>query len=219
MDNYWAVLRVHNILSSFSEFDDFEMNEDEFAGYKSKYLDLYEKVKRNNNSNPDSALDDIDFEIELMHRDVIDVTYIINLLSLLVGAKGDTLAKKKKQISDMLSGDISLRSKKELIEQFIEDNLIHITNSEDVPEAFDTYWSEQKVKSFQSICDDENLDKVKVEAIVEEYLYAGQVPEMKDKVSNSILSRIKLKDKMVVRDRVIDRIMEFLHTFFESIAA
>ena len=119
----------------------------------------------------------------------------------------------------MLSGDISLRSKKELIEQFIEENLIHITNSEDVPEAFDAYWSEQKVKSFQNICDDENLDKVKVEAIVEEYLYAGQVPEMEDKVSNSILSRIKLKDKMVVRDRVIDRIMEFVNTFFEGLAA
>jgi hypothetical protein len=54
---------------------------------------------------------------------------------------------------------------------------------------------------------------------VEEYLYAGQVPEMEDKVSNSILSRIKLKDKMVVRDRVIDRIMDFVNTFFEGLAA
>ena len=150
--SFRAILRVQNILSSFSDFSfsDLDMTQQEFNDYKSKYLDLYEKVKRDNNANPDSALEDIDFEIELMHRDVIDVTYIINLLSLLVDAKGNNFEVKKKQISDMLSGDVNLRSKKDLIEQFIEDNLIHITNSEDVPEAFDTYWSEQKIKSFQS---------------------------------------------------------------------
>ena len=129
--SFRAILRVQNVLSSFSDFSfsDLEMTHQEFNDYKSKYLDLYEKVKRDNNANPDSALEDIDFEIELMHRDVIDVTYIINLLSLLVDAKGNNFEVKKKQISDMLSGDVNLRSKKKLIEQFIEDNLIHITNS------------------------------------------------------------------------------------------
>ena len=219
--SFRAILRVQNILSSFSEFtfDALDMTHQEFNSYKSKYLDLYEKVKRDNNANPDSALEDIDFEIELMHRDVIDVTYIINLLSLLVDAKGNNFEVKKKQISDMLSGDINLRSKKELIEQFIEDNLIHITNSEDVPEAFDTYWSEQKIKSFQSICDDENLDKQKIEAIVEEYLYSGQVPEMDSKVSDAINTKLMLKEKILTKDRVIDRIMVFVNTFFEGLAA
>ena len=219
--SFRAILRVQNILSSFSDFSfsDIDMTHQEFNDYKSKYLDLYEKVKRDNNANPDSALDDIDFEIELMHRDVIDVTYIINLLSLLVDAKGNNFEVKKKQISDMLSGDVNLRSKKKLIEQFIEDNLIHITNSEDVPEAFDTYWSEQKIKSFQSICDDENLDKQKIEAIVEEYLYSGQVPEMDSKVADAINTKLKLKEKVITKDRVIDRIMGFLNTFFEGLAA
>jgi type I restriction enzyme R subunit len=219
--SFRAILRVQNILSSFSDFSfsDLDMTHQEFNDYKSKYLDLYEKVKRDNNANPDSALEDIDFEIELMHRDVIDVTYIINLLSLLVDAKGNNFEVKKKQISDMLSGDVNLRSKKKLIEQFIEDNLIHITNSEDVPEAFDTYWSEQKIKSFQSICDDENLDKQKIEAIVEEYLYSGQVPEMDYKVSDAINTKLKLKEKIITKDRVIDRIMGFLNTFFEGLAA
>jgi len=219
--SFRAILRVQNILSSFSDFSfsDIDMTHQEFNDYKSKYLDLYEKVKRDNNANPDSALDDIDFEIELMHRDVIDVTYIINLLSLLVGAKGNNFEVKKKQISDMLSGDINLRSKKELIEQFIEDNLIHITNSEDVPEAFDAYWSEQKLKSFQKICDDESLDKEKIEAIVEEYLYAGQVPAIDQKVSDAILTKLKFHEKREVKSRVIDRIMVFVNTFFEGLAA
>ena len=50
----------------------------------------------------------------------------------------------------MLSNDIHLRSKKELIEQFIEDNLVHIENSEDVADAFDAYWSEQQLKALQN---------------------------------------------------------------------
>ena len=80
-------------------------------------------------------------------------------------------------------------------------------------------WSEQKIKSFQSICDDENLDKQKIEAIVEEYLYSGQVPEMDSKVSDASNTKLKLKEKVKTKERVIDRIMEFIHTFFESIAA
>jgi type I restriction enzyme R subunit len=56
-------------------------------------------------------------------------------------------------------------------------------------------WSEQKIKSFQSICDDENLDKQKIEAIVEEYLYSGQVPEIDSKVSDAINTKLKLKEK------------------------
>jgi len=49
-------------------------------------------------------------------------------------------------------------NKKELIEQFIEDNLVHIENSEDVADAFDSYWGEQQLKAFTKLCEDENLD-------------------------------------------------------------
>ena len=58
-----------------------------------------------------------------------------------------------------------------------------------------------------------------MEAIVEEYLYAGQVPAIDQKVSDAILTKLKLKEKVKTKERVIDRIMEFVHTFFESIAA
>ena len=102
-------MRVQNTLSCFADFsfEDLGMSEQEYLDYRSKYLDLYEKA---NSSDKDkaSALEDVDFEIELMHRDVINVAYILNLLSLLVDAKGKNYESKKKQISDMLSGDINL---------------------------------------------------------------------------------------------------------------
>ena len=83
------LMRVQNTLSSFADFsfDDLEMSEEEFFDYRSKYLDIYIKVKSNTDKEEVSALDDIDFELELMHRDVINVAYILELLSSLVGTK------------------------------------------------------------------------------------------------------------------------------------
>nr|MBC8266556.1 hypothetical protein [Flavobacteriales bacterium] len=56
-------------------------------------------------------------------------------------------------------------------------------------------------------------------AIVEEYLYSGQVPEMDYKVSDAINTKLMLKEKIITKDRVIDRIMVFVNTFFEGLAA
>ncbi len=57
------------------------MDEQSFENYKSKYLDLYDKVKNNEAKQKTSILNDIDFELELIHRDLINVAYIINLLA------------------------------------------------------------------------------------------------------------------------------------------
>ena len=57
------------------------MDAQEFENYKSKYLDIYEKVKRDSTKIKTSILDDIDFELELIHRDQINVAYIIKLLA------------------------------------------------------------------------------------------------------------------------------------------
>ena len=90
------VMRVQNTLSCFADFsfEDLGISEQEYLDYRSKYLDLYEKA---NSSDKDkaSALEDVDFEIELMHRDVINVAYILNLLSMLVDAKGKNYESKK----------------------------------------------------------------------------------------------------------------------------
>ena len=215
------LMRIQNTLSCFADFsfEDLEMPEQEFEDYKSKYLDIYEKANSNTDKDKASALDDVDFELELMHRDVINVAYILNLLSLLVDAKGKSFESKKKQISDMLSGDINLRSKKKLIEQFIEENLVDIENSEDVADKFDSYWGEQKLKAFNDLCDEENLDKTQIEAIVEEHLFANQVPAMRDKVMDSMLKKESILTRPKTITRVISKIMSFVDTFIEGMAA
>ena len=69
------LMRVKNVLSSFSDFnwDDLEMDEQTFEDYKSKYLDLHDKVRSDHEKEKVSILDDVDFELELIHRDEINV--------------------------------------------------------------------------------------------------------------------------------------------------
>ena len=144
-----ALMRIQNTLTCFADFsfDDLDMEHQEFEDYKSKYLDLYEKTKGRNAVDKDSILDDIDFEIELMHRDLVDVSYIVNLLATILNAKGKNVSVKKKQVLELLSNNINLRSKKELIQEFIEDYLEDIASPEEVADAFNAYWSEKKIKA------------------------------------------------------------------------
>jgi type I restriction enzyme R subunit len=76
------LMRLKNILNSFSDFDwdDIGIDEQQFEDYKSKYLDLHDKVKSEHQVEKVSILEDVDFELELIHRDEINVTYIVQLL-------------------------------------------------------------------------------------------------------------------------------------------
>ena len=81
---------MHKItLSCFADFsfEDLGISEQEYLDYRSKYLDLYEKANSSDKEKA-SALEDVDFELELMHRDIINVAYILNLLSMLLMLRG-----------------------------------------------------------------------------------------------------------------------------------
>ena len=108
------------------------MSEQSFEQYKSKYLDLYDKVKSDHQKEKTSILEDIDFELELIHRDEINVAYILKLLAKMNDSEGDGKAKQKKTIMDMLTGEIELRSKRELIEKFIEEHLPKIDDIDSI---------------------------------------------------------------------------------------
>jgi type I restriction enzyme R subunit len=195
------------------------MEHQEFEDYKSKYLDLYEKTKGRNAVDKDSILDDIDFEIELMHRDLVDVSYIVNLLATILNAKGKNVSVKKKQVLELLSNNINLRSKKELIEEFIEDYLEDIASPEEVADAFNAYWSEKKIKAFHTICEDEDLKQDRIEAIVEEILYSGQAPEIREDVMKAMNKQETFMQKRQSTNRIVDKIYDFINTFIEGMAA
>ncbi len=67
------LLRLKNILVTFSDFkwEDLAMNEQLFADHVSKYRDLFDKVRSDHQKEKVSILNDVDFELELIHRDII----------------------------------------------------------------------------------------------------------------------------------------------------
>ena len=74
--------RIKNILQSFSDFsfEKINIDEQEFEDYKSKYLDIYDSVKNQSEKQKVSILDDVDFELELITVDIINIDYILNIL-------------------------------------------------------------------------------------------------------------------------------------------
>ncbi|NQY66707.1 MAG: type I restriction endonuclease subunit R, partial [Flavobacteriales bacterium] len=153
------LMRIRNVLASYVEFtwDELPMDEQTFEDYKGKFLGLYESVKSNAQKEKVSILEEVDFELELLHRDEINVAYILKLLAGLKNAPLTEQAQQKKVIMDMLTGDVELRSKRELIEKFISDYLDNIKDVEDIPEEFEKYWSDQKVLAIGKLCEEENL--------------------------------------------------------------
>ncbi len=209
------LMRIKNILTSFADFsfENLVMNEQLFEDYKSKYLDLYDKVKSNHQKEKVSILEDVDFELELIHRDEINVAYILKLLANL---KGKDSEKHRKEIIDLLTGEANLRSKRELIEKFIEENLPHIEDSDDIPEAFEKFWTEEQVIAFQKMCEEENLATGKVEKIIESYLFAEREP-LRDEVLALIEGEPPtLLERKTVGDRILGRILRFVETFISG---
>src|SRR6185312_12585822 len=78
------LMRINNQLVTFADYDftQLAITGQEFEDYKSKYLDLYDKVRTTTAKEKVSILDDVDFEVELIHRDEINVRYILQLLAI-----------------------------------------------------------------------------------------------------------------------------------------
>ncbi|WP_027078652.1 type I restriction endonuclease subunit R [Maribacter antarcticus] len=208
------LLRHMNVLQSYTDFDwdDLPLDEQEFEDYKGKYLDLYEKVKRDTQKEKTSILDDIDFELELIHRDRINVAYILKLLAKLKDSKTTDAKAQKKAIMDLLGGDIQLRSKRELIEKFIDENLPHITDMDAIEEEFEKYWHDEKVLALAKICEDENLDKAQFNALLNSYIYSGQEP-IRDDVFKCLDNRPSILKAREIGERILSKMKEFVEVF------
>lgn len=211
------LMRLRNILGSFVEFvpEDVAMDEQVFEDYKSKYLDLYEKVRNDTQKEKVSILDDVDFELELIQRDEINVAYILRLLARLKDANPADRDAQRRAISDLLSGDIHLRSKRELIEKFIEENLPTVSNADEVEAEFEGFWQAEQRKAFTALAEQEGLDPTRLESALNDYLFTERMPRRDDVVA-LLNQKPKLLQRKTVADRVVERIADFVETFFSG---
>lgn len=212
------LMRLKNILTCFADFDfaDLVMEEQAFEDYKSKYLDLYDKVKSITQKEKDSILNDVDFELELIQRDEINVAYILRLLTNLKAAKPADQARQRVEIQKILASEVQLRSKRELIEKFILENLPHVASADAVPQSFEEFIAVEKQKALDELCREEQLSPQGLEKVISDYLFTERVP-LNDEIVNILEVKPKLLQRKTIVERVKEKILDFVEKFFNDI--
>jgi type I restriction enzyme, R subunit len=212
------LMRLKNQLETFVDFDFTQlwMTGQEFEDYKSKYLDLYDKVRTATNKEKVSILDDVDFEVELIHRDEINVRYILALLAIYHG-KGDADKEKiRGQIADLLNSEIQLRSKRELILEFIDNNMPHISDSDMIGDEFDEFWTTKQREAFERLCQEEGIKAENLQQIIADYLFTEQKP-MPDVIIKMLERKPKVLERRSIIERITQKILTFVDVFINGI--
>ena len=216
-----ALMRLHKKMSHYTEFtwDDLQIEEQLFADYTSKYLDLKDGLGTDPSPEKTSILNDIDFELELIRRDTINVTYIIQLL---VKFTSKHSAKDKesieKEIANLLNTEVSLRSKRELIDKFIQESLPNIKDTDTIPEEFEKFWNIEQEKALQELVKTENLSEEKTERLIENYLFTEREPLRKEILALREEGRPSVLKSKEIGDRILNKILGFVDTFVNGIS-
>lgn len=212
------LMRLKNVLTTFADFnfEDLPMNEQSFEDYKSKYLDLYDKVRTSTQKEKVSILEDVDFELELIHRDEINVAYILKLLAKLKDSKKVDQEKQHKAIIDILSSEPKLRSKKELIEKFINENLPNIDDIDFIPNEFESFWNQQRKEALDKLCKEERLVPEKLQNVIDTYLYTERKP-LRDDIVDVLEEKPKILERKKIVERVIEKMLRFIDIFMTGV--
>ncbi|MAN75360.1 MAG: restriction endonuclease subunit R [Henriciella sp.] len=218
------VMRLRNVLAGFNEFEPqaADLTAQDFEDYKSKYLDIYDRSRTTSEDGKASIVEEIDFELELIKRDEINVAYILELLR---NAQGDDVegdqeeARKKREAAlSLLGNEPQLRSKRELIEQFIRGYMPGKNDQRSVGDVFSEYWEAKRSAALSDICEEEGLNRTELERVIDDYKFTGRRP-----LPERIIDVLEVKPKILERrkkiDRVSDRTIDFIHKFDEDMGA
>lgn len=150
---YGRILKVKNILSSFDQFKGQEiLSKRDFQDYQSRYIDLYQEYRGEQNGERENINDDIQFEMELIRQVDINIDYILMLVEK-YHAKNCEDQEILASIDRAIDSSIQLRSKKELIHGFI-----NTMNAATVVERdWHTFVAKQKEEDLGEIIQTEKL--------------------------------------------------------------
>ena len=230
------VIKKHAEIQIYDEFEedatDLGMSEQQFMDFRSKYLDIYDAVDggrkpSGKDSTPDedaeptetstdSVIGDIDFCLELLHSDIINVTYILELIADL-NPYSEDYQEKRTHIIDTMIKDAELRSKAKLIDDFIQQNVDddrdnfmarkqRADGTSDLEEQLNNYITNKRNDAVDELAKDEDLDVTVLNHYLSEYDYL-------QKEQPEIIQQA-LKEKhlgLVKRRNTLKRIMDRLH--------
>ncbi|MGO1076873.1 type I restriction endonuclease subunit R, EcoR124 family, partial [Inquilinus sp. CA228] len=208
--------RIRNVLSVFAQFDwiDLTLSAQAFDDYKSKYLDIYDQTRKHEEDTSASIIDDIDFELELIRQDKINVSYILHLLNEtnLAPESDDDREQRFRNILDIVASEPSLRSKRELIEKFIQQNMLQIDKGADVEGVFRSYWEGEREEALNGLCASEGIKRAQLDHLIELYNFTGQTPP-REEVVGALTIKPKILERRKIIDRIIDRMTAIVRTF------
>ncbi len=217
------LIRLLNVSKSFTEFDfsDLHLDEQTFEDYKSKYLDIYDKTRNRNEEEKESLVEEIDFELELIQRDEINVAYILKLLAQLQRESQDENKKeeyqqKKASILKLLDKETQLRKKRDIITKFIETRMPQIEPEEKLEKVFNEFWNQERIKAVKQLCEAENLNEEAINKMINTYHFTGKEP-LRETVINACNQKPKLLQRTKIYDRVVAKLLEIIQRFDDDL--
>lgn len=220
---FGAILRLQNILTSFDEFDGHALiNERQEQDYRSIYLDLWNEYKNLRDADREPINEDVVFEIELIKQVEINIDYILMLVEKYQEQYGDGQDKEiRSEITRAIDSSPTLRNKKDLIEDFVD----QVTIDSDVEESLQDYIAKRLDEELTTIITEEKLKPVETRSFVSSAFRDGEVRELGTEVMR-ILPPVSRFNRGADQDshgdkkkRVLDRIRAFVDRFFGLISS
>jgi type I restriction enzyme R subunit len=212
---FGAILRLENILTSFDDFSGAELlTARQSQDYRSVYLNLYADFRRDRDADKESINDDVVFEIELIKQVEINVDYILMLVEKWRAARGDGDDKEvRAEITRAVNASPSLRSKKDLIEDFVDS----VSADGQVDAEWQAFVAARREAELDAIIDEERLRPAPARAFMDAAFRDGAIS-----ISGTAITKVLPPTSRFSPDgghgerkqRVLDKLGEFFERFF-----
>lgn len=216
--SFRLVAQTLSTLKTFSKFDWNDLinvlDEDEFLGYKSWYLYYYDLAKKERENNVKTTLVDIDFNIELIRTDKINVVYILNLLK-------DVIKKdenEKKRSIDLILREIErsdnehLRAKQDMLKRFVTEKFFNLSPDEDIVKAYEEFEIQQQNMDIEIFAEETGLDVETIKFFMSEYQFK-HVISLEDIRKRLVQKGYKLLQTIKLSSEIVDFIKEQYEKF------
>ncbi|APC81994.1 TPA: type I restriction endonuclease subunit R [Clostridium botulinum] len=201
-----AFRELSKILIKLQTFVEFEFDEDKllideqtYQDFKSKYLAIYDSLK-NDEEGKASILDDIDFGIELMHTDKINIDYIMNLIRNIDFSDKENKEKDIKHIIKELDRADSehLRLKVDLLKSFLQEVVPNLTEEDSIDDAYRNFQDIKRNEEIKAFSEQAAVKEEKIKDYISEYEYSGMIDrkDMNDNIEGKLLKRKRVLREM-----------------------
>lgn len=212
VNGFKKLIKTKNKLDTFEEFtfDDLDITQQEYEDFTGAYLNL--SGGGGTGGIPgESILNDIDFELDLLKTDKINVDYILELLENINIT--DNFEKEKGKIVRMMQNTVHLRSKIKLMEKFMDYQLAEIRDNDlNIKDEFDRFVQNERRQAICDLIDEEQLSEEITREILSEYEFADKIDE--DLIESAFKDKkLKFLDKIDKIERVKSEILEIFDMF------